>query len=134
MLLYAISQTLQHNSLVRWCQEERSIKRNFFSVPWSIFFRFFKFNVVGYRLRFDFNRVPERECEIEMVYRLFFFVFVCLSLHVFGWNLNIFCFLHFFTALIRGRKGDLLKTVFCSVSFSRIIAYEHSNDETFIEL
>jgi hypothetical protein len=85
--------------------------------------------------RFDFSRVlrlKKRECggEVEMVYR-----FVCLYTH-FRMELE----LRFLRVLniLRGRKGDQSrKTLFRSgllFSFSRIIAYEHSNDETFNEL
>lgn len=44
-------------------------KRNFSLFRKLLLSIFFKFNVVGYRTRFDFSRVPRRECEgeIEMV-------------------------------------------------------------------
>jgi hypothetical protein len=91
------------------------------------------------------KRAPhtKRECEgeIEMVSLLFVFIHqhaACVFLpRFFG------CFsasLPFHRASRRGRKGD--RRVWLSraplwlfgLLFSRIIAYEHSNDETFIEL
>lgn len=178
------SQTLQHNSPVRWCQSNvKHEKKLFFLLLYFVFCSVkswerrrhsfilqavFSSIVLCCGLpytRFDFSRVPRsktRECEgkVETVSAVlaallvfFFHRFVCLSLHVSA----RFFFLSFFfrfrmelesvfsfssmSSALWGRKGDRLK-LFSSTSFtfrvqfrfSRIIAYEHSNDETFIEL
>lgn len=138
--LWNLSQTLQHNSpmrptTVRWCQE-RNMKRNFFSFLCSAksLLSIFKFNVVGYRARFDFNRVLRARMWRWDGLPTFSFSFVCLWLYTFfGWNLN-FVFFGFFSSRFMRKEGRSVETLFCSFPFSRIIAYEHSNDETFIEL
>lgn len=127
--LHEFSQTLQHKKLpcIAMMSRPNQHEKKLFSVKkWSS-----KFNVVGYRSRFDFWRVPSsgRECEGEVgsttCFLLFSFSFVWLHT-AFRMKLE-----YISSGSAEEGREISWETVF---SFSRIIAYAHSNAETFIEL
>lgn len=107
----------------------RSSKRNFFGSAYSLL------------VRLSFSSLMlwvTASVSISIVFRAQMWRWNCDALPTFRFRLfalNTFlCFRMELQLKFVAKEGRSVGNLFCSFSFSRIIAYVHSNDETFIEI